>query len=1331
MKKVVLFLLISILALTLVPKYEVYAYPEVEVAEEQGEFRATWITHFIGSMPAYSTEQAFKNEVNAILNNMEINNLNVAIVHMRTHNNALYKSEINPVASWFSSVDFDVFDPMAYFIAEAHKRGIEFHAWLNPYRVSTTYQRGTMPTENPQSNPENILSNKENTAHILNPALPAVRDHVVNTILEIIENYNVDAIHFDDYFYMEMGNGSILNDPDQAQFLADPLGQPNTVVGKSNWRREQINLFIEATHEAINQFNTDNNRYVQFGISPTGIYRNGNGEVTYDTNGMPITNGSKTSGQEHYQSYLFADTLHWIKEGWLDYMLPQSYWAITHPQAGLEDVMGWWEKVVRYLDVNLYSGIGLYLADAGTQSNVYSWRNNPNEFSNQLDILSTYENVQGFSIYSYNMIRDAGQNLNRPSQANLTNARNNHFNHIAVLPPLKSMTPVKVPTVTNVLHNAATGELTFDGHSDAKFYYIYKTDNTLTYEQSQIVDVIYNDGQSTMSWDSNDTSTNYTYGVRALSYTNHLSDLPESSVEAPVISFDGDFIGQRFMSQVTITLTSDHDILYSFDQENWVAYTEPIEVISNGRHELYYKAIDTNDVASKTLVTTFYTEIENNVVPEITIVGNKIGDNYESGAHIEITAPEHEIWVRINHGSIGPWVLYEGPITLTDTGNYAVFAKTIDAGGVESNAIQQNLRIVSNYTDPTIQIAGDGVAPNFEWLEVDIQFDPNAPEPRYRMNGGAWQQYVEPILYEQLGHYTLEYRNGPQEKIFSYQFNIVEGPGEVTVILNGTEEDGYFIEPVEVILEAENETDTISYRIHNGIDWSEWKTYTESFIFTESANFRVEYKSIAENGIESDVLDVRVRVRIPLTEDNQFVVRNGQKVTYYQTDTPVELPTSYTEKTKEIRAVWLATVANIDIAQYEDEASYKASIINALERMKTLKFNTLFFQTRPMNDAFYPSAYAPFSRYLSGEEGVGVGWDVLEFVVEEAHKRGIEVHAWMNPYRVSNTGGSKEEQLSVLHDSNFAKQNPSYVIQDTNGALILNPGMPAVRQYLYNIVAEIMENYAIDGIHFDDYFYSYAGTLDTEDDYAFFNFNPNGLSREDWRRENVNTLVREIFNLVEAHNEAYDMHVKFGISPFGIWRNKSQDRLGSNSMGLSSYSAQFADSRKWVKEGWLHYIIPQLYWPFNHSTARFADLVDWWVDTVKDTNVDLIIGQGFYRYAENSNNWPHESEFLEQLRYMSQYEEIIGSSIFSYKTLNLNNDLVRGALDRLSTHYWTEDVEHTWETHMFDGNPDEETPIEETPEGNNNLQIIGIISSVVIGIIFVASSIVFIMKKRP
>src|SRR5690554_1478879 len=942
MKKVILLLLTIALTLTLIPKNDVHAFPEPEILSEPGEFRATWITHVVGSMPAYSSEAGFKNDVNAILNNMEANNLNVAIVHLRTHNNALYKSEINPVASWFSTVDFDTFDPMAYFIEESHKRGIEFHAWLNPYRVSTAYQRGDMPAENPQSNPANILSNATGTAHILNPALPNVRDHVVDTILEIIENYDVDAIHFDDYFYMDFANGSILNDPDQSHFLANPNGHPNTVAGKSNWRREQINLFIEQASNAITDFNQNNNRYVQFGISPTGIHSNGDGVVTYDEDGKPITTGSQTNGQNHYASYLFADSVHWISEGWLDYILPQSYWALSHPIASYTKVMGWWDKVVRYLDVNLYSGIGIYLADASAASNVYSWRDNPEEFTNQLDFLDTLSNVQGFSIYSYNMVRDAGFNLNRPSQANLENARLSKFPTKTVLPELKSMTPVELPSVSNISHNATNGLLTFDAQSDAKFYYIYKSSNTLTYEHEQIIDVIPNDGSTTISWDSLDLTNDNYYGVRALSYTNHLSPISMSDVEVPTHTFTGTYDGIKFTSAVTLELTSTDDILYSFDGAVWQDYTAPISVISNGSHEIYYKAVDSELNESDIYVTRFEVSIVNNVLPIITINGTLSDTSYISGATVEITAPENDIWVKINHGSPGEWVPYTGPIELTSTGNYAVFAKTIAAGGVESAEVQQNLRIVSNYDAPTIETAGDGIDPDYEWLEITIIFDENAPEPRLRVNGGAWMQYTEPLLFEQVGNYTLEYRNGPTEAIFSKSFRIVEAPGEVIMTLEGASEDGIYIEPVIVTLETTKQADTISYRVYNGSNWSDWQPYTGSFTLTNNANYRVAYKAVAPSGAESDEVEERIRVNIPITEDNPFVIRNGENVYYYQTNTPVELPTTYLEKQQEVRAIWVATVANIDIAQYSNESDYKEALISILDRMKALNFNTMF-----------------------------------------------------------------------------------------------------------------------------------------------------------------------------------------------------------------------------------------------------------------------------------------------------------------------------------------------------------------------------------------------------
>ena len=181
----------------------------------------------------------------------------------------------------------------------------------------------------------------------------------------------------------------------------------------------------------------------------------------------------------------------------------------------------------------------------------------------------------------------------------------------------------------------------------------------------------------------------------------------------------------------------------------------------------------------------------------------------------------------------------------------------------------------------------------------------------------------------------------------------------------------------------------------------------------------------------------------------------------------------------------------------------------------------------------------------------------------------------------------------------------------------------------------------------------------------------------DWRRENVNMLVRDIFFIVDSYNQSHDRTIKFGISPFGIWKSGGIDGSNTSTSTMQSYSAQYADTKKWVEEGWLHYIMPQLYWPFDHSLAPYADLVDWWAALCEANDVGLIIGHGFYRYAE-SGGWEYESEFLEQLRYNQKYDSIIGSALFSYKTLNNSNPLVTGALSRLSEHYWTDYVTFPW-----------------------------------------------------
>lgn len=249
--------------------------------------------------------------------------------------------------------------------------------------------------------------------------------------------------------------------------------------------------------------------------------------------------------------------------------------------------------------------------------------------------------------------------------------------------------------------------------------------------------------------------------------------------------------------------------------------------------------------------------------------------------------------------------------------------------------------------------------------------------------------------------------------------------------------------------------------------------------------------------------------------------------------------------------------------------------------------------------------------------------------------------------------------------------------------MILNPGEPEVVNYLIRTVNEILLQYDVDAIHFDDYFYPYfdIGNLDaaTQKKYA-----PAGMTTEDWRRENVNTLVRNVSLLIRRHNKTHQKQIRFGISPFGIWANAPSDKpafflkkqsapsmpAGSLTGGTQSYFKQFADTRKWVQEGWIDYIVPQLYWSFSHRTAPYAALADWWADTVKGTNTDLYIGHGVYRIG-TSTDWKDPDELLNQLRFNCLRPEIKGSAFFSYCRLFCpENSAQKNAASKMIELYW-------------------------------------------------------------
>ena len=360
------------------------------------EIRAVWVSHFAGDVHAYSDEESYKREILGILDNMESMGFNTMIFHIRTHNNALYKSKLNPVASFWSKVDFDEFDPLEWMIEECHSRGIEFHAWLNPYRISTNgttshYVGGPVPEGNPVLNEDNLLVSGNSI--ILDPGIPEVRDYIVDSCMEVVENYDVDAIHFDDYFYISGCDDTATRKKYNTEGLS--LG---------DFRRQQVDLFIEQLSDKMYDYNIKNNKTVQLGISPSGIYRNGSyssATPEYDANGnLTYPLYSNTSGFAHYDNYLYSDTKKWIDEEWIDYILPQTYWAIGHTSASFAKLAEWWSWAVKYKKVNLYLGVGIYMSLESTTSGQY-WKSST-EVKDQIELANRYyDTIDGLSFYKY------------------------------------------------------------------------------------------------------------------------------------------------------------------------------------------------------------------------------------------------------------------------------------------------------------------------------------------------------------------------------------------------------------------------------------------------------------------------------------------------------------------------------------------------------------------------------------------------------------------------------------------------------------------------------------------------------------------------------------------------------------------------------------------------------------------------------------------------------------------------------------------------------------------------------------------------------------------
>lgn len=359
----------------------------------------------------------------------------------------------------------------------------------------------------------------------------------------------------------------------------------------------------------------------------------------------------------------------------------------------------------------------------------------------------------------------------------------------------------------------------------------------------------------------------------------------------------------------------------------------------------------------------------------------------------------------------------------------------------------------------------------------------------------------------------------------------------------------------------------------------------------------------------------------------------------------------YYPKAREFRGAWVATVENLDFSAHRDASSFRRDYLRIVDNLAGANFNAVIFQIRPCNDAFYPSKLNPWSQYLTGAEGVGLrNFDPLRFMIDEAHRRGLEFHAWFNPYRViGNTPLGKTAYLQRLSAQNFARRNPGLVLciprPDKRNQLILNPGEPAVMRHIIATVREVVEKYPVDAVHFDDYFYPYTGMNDQ--DWPTYRRFGRGMKLDDWRRKNVTTVIRAVKKVLDDRRKVTGRKVRFGVSPFGIWANRSSMPTGSPTGGLQSYFVQHADTRMWVKRGYIDYIVPQLYWEFSHETAAYAALADWWSDVVRGTGVKLFIGHAVSRLG-SSRRWS-APELANQLRYNCRRSGISGSVFFSYR----------------------------------------------------------------------------------
>ncbi|WP_299824868.1 family 10 glycosylhydrolase [uncultured Pontibacter sp.] len=347
---------------------------------------------------------------------------------------------------------------------------------------------------------------------------------------------------------------------------------------------------------------------------------------------------------------------------------------------------------------------------------------------------------------------------------------------------------------------------------------------------------------------------------------------------------------------------------------------------------------------------------------------------------------------------------------------------------------------------------------------------------------------------------------------------------------------------------------------------------------------------------------------------------------------------------REFRGVWVATVSNLDWPQQGATAESQKTALRALfDKIKDANLNVVFFQVRTESDAFYKSGKEPWSRFLTGKQGVDPGYDPLAFAVEEAHKRGLELHAWLNPYRVHTSTSS-----SIVYASNHvSKTKPEWLLSFETGKKILNPGIPAVREHIATVVQEIAANYAVDGIHFDDYFYPYPeGTftgVTTEDAQTFAQHGAGFSDVKDWRRNNINETIRLVHETLKTTRPT----ARFGVSPFGIWKNGTPTGIS----GMDAYNSIYADPVTWLQNKWVDYLTPQLYWPIG-GAQDYRKLLEWWSDKAVVASRHLYVGHALYKTNYTEQEIPDQIEITR----LNRKHNALGDVLYRATNLTANTN---------------------------------------------------------------------------